>query len=308
MTEVTGMPNVKQQPGKKLIDVSADQTRTRIIISFAVANHGANFAHWLRNQLMLHYKLAGTTTVYLDSVACRDSGEIMKVYCVLNPAYNRASDPPCMKYLPEYFMVNPDFDKSQRPGPGNLWYIRDPKQNDKNPVPTLEKAKREGTPPIFVDPDTGKEDVIFSLIMPDMRPGDDELIGGDLGPDDERTRKKARGIGAMLQTWDGNFKGAMAQADVMIFCYTEEWRQSKPCDQEWNQFQQLNATRESAGKKPLRAVVLNFTSRDKPPTVNGPNITRLDVERKAQFIADRDDFVIPADDLVNLIKLIGPLS
>ncbi|HEY5315477.1 MAG TPA: hypothetical protein VIK18_23300, partial [Pirellulales bacterium] len=59
--------------GKKKED---DFERTRIILSFAMANHGSAFGHWLRNQLMLHYGLFGVKSVYLDSVVCRSSGEM----------------------------------------------------------------------------------------------------------------------------------------------------------------------------------------------------------------------------------------
>jgi hypothetical protein len=47
--------------------------RTRIVLSFAMRNHGANFAHWLRQKLMHHYGLYGTSSVYLDSVVARDA-------------------------------------------------------------------------------------------------------------------------------------------------------------------------------------------------------------------------------------------
>ncbi|HEX3654850.1 MAG TPA: hypothetical protein VHV55_03540 [Pirellulales bacterium] len=58
---------LKSQP-----KISADQDRTRIIISFAMANNGAMFAHWLRNQLMQRCNLFGMKTVYMDCVVSRE--------------------------------------------------------------------------------------------------------------------------------------------------------------------------------------------------------------------------------------------
>jgi hypothetical protein len=61
------MALLKSQP-----KISADQDRTRIIISFAMANNGAMFAHWLRNQLMQRFHLFGMKTVYMDCVVSRE--------------------------------------------------------------------------------------------------------------------------------------------------------------------------------------------------------------------------------------------
>jgi hypothetical protein len=251
---------------------------------------------------MQHYMLFGTNTIYLDSVACRDAGgDIPKVFCKLNPAYARGGFPARAKYIREDFMPNPKYDPKQDVSDSNPIAIPDPKETPL--VPSLEEAKRAGTPPIFVDPKTRKEEVAFTLVMPDMRPGDDES-----NDPESKKGKKARAIGAMLQMWDGNFKGAMSQSDAMIFCYTEEWRQSPNCLLEFGQFQDLNKSRVSGGKKPLQAVVLNFTNRDQPPVVNGPNISRLDVDKKPYWLTDKDDYIVESDDLVNLIRLIGPLS
>lgn len=264
------MSFAKPQPGKKLIDVSADQKRTRIIISFAMANHGANFAHWLRNKLMLEYKLAGTTTVYLDSVTCRDAGaEIPKLYFKRNPNYDKNRDKPDQQFIPNY------------EGPPKV-----PK--------TVAEAKSMGSP-TYIDKADGQEKVLYTSVMPDMR-------------EDRQTADGGRAIGAMLGTWNKLFKAAMAEADVMVFCYTEEWRESKNCMKEWGQFQKLNSKRAAEQKPPLRAIVLDFTSRDKPAIISGPNVTRLEVDKQPQFIADRDDYVIRADDLTNLFRMIGPLS
>jgi hypothetical protein len=52
--------------------ISEDQDRTRVIISFAMANNGAMFAHWLRNQLMQRLNLFGMKTVYMDCVVSRE--------------------------------------------------------------------------------------------------------------------------------------------------------------------------------------------------------------------------------------------
>ncbi|HEX3654849.1 MAG TPA: hypothetical protein VHV55_03535 [Pirellulales bacterium] len=293
---------LKSKTGLEGTTVSDDQNSSRIIISFAMANHGAVFAHWLRTQLMQHYMLFGTNTVYLDSVACRDAGgEIPKVFCKPNPAYAKGNFPARAKYIREDHMPNPEYDPKKDVSATNQISIPDPKEKPR--VKSLEDAKREGTPPIFVDPTTGKEEVAFTLVMPDMRPGDDES-----NDPDSKQGKKARAIGAMLQLWDVNFRKAMSQADVMIFCYTEEWRKSDNCLLEFAQFAKLNGMREMQRKKPLQAIVLNFTNRDKPPVVNGPNVTRLDVEKKPYWLTEKTDYIIESDDLVNLIRLIGPLK
>lgn len=45
--------------------------KTEILLSFAMANHGAAFANWLRDKLMKHYGLYHTEAVYVDSVVAR---------------------------------------------------------------------------------------------------------------------------------------------------------------------------------------------------------------------------------------------
>lgn len=44
---------------------------TKILLSFAMPNHGSTFAHWLRDRLMKHYNLFHHKAVYLDSVVAR---------------------------------------------------------------------------------------------------------------------------------------------------------------------------------------------------------------------------------------------
>ncbi len=44
---------------------------TRIILSFAMADHGANFAYWLRVKLNKHFQYYGPNNVYMDCVASR---------------------------------------------------------------------------------------------------------------------------------------------------------------------------------------------------------------------------------------------
>lgn len=45
--------------------------RTRIILSFAMADHGGVFAHWLRDKLMKKFNFFGANNVYMDCVASR---------------------------------------------------------------------------------------------------------------------------------------------------------------------------------------------------------------------------------------------
>ncbi len=50
--------------------------KTYILTSFAMANHGANFAHWLRDRLMKHYQLNHVNAVYVDSVVARSGNTL----------------------------------------------------------------------------------------------------------------------------------------------------------------------------------------------------------------------------------------
>jgi len=43
----------------------------RIVLSFAMANHGANFAYWLRDKLMKRLNYYSPNAVYLDCIAAR---------------------------------------------------------------------------------------------------------------------------------------------------------------------------------------------------------------------------------------------
>lgn len=49
--------------------VTSDETR--IIMSFAMAEHGGMFAHWLRDKLMKKFNYYGRNNVYMDCVAVR---------------------------------------------------------------------------------------------------------------------------------------------------------------------------------------------------------------------------------------------
>jgi hypothetical protein len=49
---------------------------TKILLSFAMANHGANFANWLRDRLMKSYNFYTVKAVYVDSVVARSGDTI----------------------------------------------------------------------------------------------------------------------------------------------------------------------------------------------------------------------------------------
>lgn len=55
---------------------SYTKDETLILLSFAMANYGSNFAHWLRNKLMRHYNLFSESSVYLDSVSARSGNSV----------------------------------------------------------------------------------------------------------------------------------------------------------------------------------------------------------------------------------------
>jgi hypothetical protein len=44
---------------------------TRIILGFAMADHGGQFAHWLRDKLMKRFNYFARNNVYVDCVATR---------------------------------------------------------------------------------------------------------------------------------------------------------------------------------------------------------------------------------------------
>jgi len=49
---------------------------TKVLLSFAMANHGANFAIWLRDRLMKSYNFYSVKAVYVDSVVSRSGDTI----------------------------------------------------------------------------------------------------------------------------------------------------------------------------------------------------------------------------------------
>lgn len=49
----------------------ATDARTRVLLSFAMDNHGAAFAYWLRDRLMKTYGWFAPNAVYMDCVASR---------------------------------------------------------------------------------------------------------------------------------------------------------------------------------------------------------------------------------------------
>jgi hypothetical protein len=46
--------------------------KCKILMSFAMANHGSTFAHWLRNELMRQFGLYELEAVYVDSIVARN--------------------------------------------------------------------------------------------------------------------------------------------------------------------------------------------------------------------------------------------
>jgi hypothetical protein len=51
--------------------VAVTSAETRILLSFALADHGGQFAHWLRNRLMKRFNYYSVNNVYMDCVAVR---------------------------------------------------------------------------------------------------------------------------------------------------------------------------------------------------------------------------------------------
>ena len=75
-------------------------------MSFAMANHGARFAHWLRNELMKHYKLAGVDDVYMDCAVAR-MRDSQKLENTLSMTFEKGAD------------GSPVLNAGGRPVPGN---------------------------------------------------------------------------------------------------------------------------------------------------------------------------------------------
>lgn len=59
--------------GKPKPDTDA---RTRILLSFAMDGHGANFAYWLRDRLMKKYGFFAPNAVYMDCIASRGRSSV----------------------------------------------------------------------------------------------------------------------------------------------------------------------------------------------------------------------------------------
>ncbi|MDP2034830.1 MAG: hypothetical protein Q8K29_15585 [Polaromonas sp.] len=202
---------------------------TKILLSFAMANHGANFANWLRDRLMKQYNLYQVDAVYMDSVVARS---------------------------------------------GATRHAKTFAQNDIAP---------EGVASVSLD----------------MRPHMVSPTG-------------ARPIGAMKSDWNKMYKIAMLEAQVMIFVYTDEYRDSPWCMKEWGQFHMENGQRRNRRQAPLRGVFLAFNPAVNLVGIHEPHVTRLTVVKtdgmQRGLAWDRGDFVLNESDYRQLVNAIGPIT
>lgn len=127
-----------------------------------------------------------------------------------------------------------------------------------------------------------------------------------------RSETGAFPIGAMSPDWNSAFKRAMSQANVMLFIFTEEFRDSSWCMKEWGQFHQENYRRRHQNSAPLRGIVLEFSAAGNTIGISESSVTRIPVKKtdgQRQGLAwDLNDFILSQPDLTRLLSTIGTLN
>ncbi|MBV6812070.1 toll/interleukin-1 receptor domain-containing protein [Xanthomonas campestris pv. pennamericanum] len=184
----------------------------RILTSFAMANHGSTFMHWLRSELMKSLGLYDIDAVYVDSIVSRSIDDRATV------------------------------------APDTRAHMRSP---------------------------TGA--------MP---------------------------IGAMREDWNALYQAAMRQAQLMLFCYTNEFRDSQWCRQEWDQFIGQKAGRPA--DRPLRGLILEFTTDACTlPGSRGDGVTRIPVAKtdggRCGLAWDKGDYILSSTDYARVLAQIQQL-
>lgn len=185
----------------------------RILTSFAMANHGSTFMHWLRSELMKSLGLYDIDAVYVDSIVSRSIDDRATV------------------------------------APDTRAHMRSP---------------------------TG-----------------------------------AIPIGAMRADWNELYQAAMRQAQLMLFCYTDEFSASEWCRKEWGQFICEKERRPAA--QPLRGLVLEFTTEACTlPGCNGAGVTRIPVAKtdggRCGLAWDRGDYILSSTDYPRVLAEIRRLT
>ena len=95
-----------------------------------------------------------------------------------------------------------------------------------------------------------------------------------------RSPTGARPIGAQRANWKSLYDSAMAEAQYMVFCYTPEYRNSRWCMLEWDEFLAENQRRGKDGRNALQGVVLNFTQgRPALPSLSSSNAQIISVDK-----------------------------
>jgi len=116
-------------------------------------------------------------------------------------------------------------------------------------------------------------------------------------------------LGAMRDDWEALYRSAMRSAQVMLFCYTDDFMDSPWCCQEWALF--LLEMKRRPMSRPLRGIVLNFTAMPCRLFGSGePGITHLSVAktdgRMHGMAWDRGDYILSPVDYRRLLVAIGP--
>ena len=232
---------------------------TKILMSFAMANHGARFAHWLRNELMKHYKLAGVDDVYMDCAVAR-MRDSQKLENTLSMTSEKNVDG---------------------------W----PVLNDGRPVPGNALGE--------------KREVGVTYVMPDMR-------GAQFSANKPHLpghQKDSINIGAGWVNWNENFKAAMTQAAVVVFCYTPEFAASEWCRKEWAQYMEETTRRPS-----LRGVGLDFGGGSQFFNNQPRGFKRLALNKQVHagggkniFAWEAGDYTLSSSDFAKLTGAIGRL-
>ena len=117
----------------------------------------------------------------------------------------------------------------------------------------------------------------------------------------------ARPIGAMLQTWNANYKKALSEARIMLFIYTPEFEDSVWCAQEFGQMQMELGRRHRSKGQPLKSIIIHTTPMCKLPIIHIRDhislIRAIKVPANGEpLLWDRDDWCISNIDLEKIYR------
>ncbi len=114
----------------------------------------------------------------------------------------------------------------------------------------------------------------------------------------------------MREDWNALYQAAMRQAQLMLFCYTDEFRDSQWCRQEWDQFVGQKAGRPA--ERPLRGLILELTTDACTlPGSRGDGVTRMPVAKndggRCGLSWDKGDYILSRTDYARVLAQIQQL-